>query len=105
VKITVTLLVFFMFACGPFAPLGPDPYKDTGGPEDCAAACDNLARLQCPGWEGSSGADEEYGTKDDESCELVCSVIVGESTATLYPICTAKAETCEAVELCFEGGP
>jgi len=81
-------------------PVGP-PDSDPG---DCAAACKNLAMQGCPGWRGSPGQDERWGTQDDVSCIDVCLTLLQEPTATLYPKCTAQAKTCAEVELCFELG-
>ncbi|MCP4674321.1 MAG: hypothetical protein GY854_02145 [Deltaproteobacteria bacterium] len=94
-------VVPLVLRCSPLVPEPPvDP--DAGTAEDCDAACANLARLQCPGWEGSSGADEQYGTEDDISCVEVCEELLEEPTMTLYPLCTSKATSCEQVEKCFD---
>ncbi len=88
---------------GSFIPPGPPVPPDAGTVDDCDDACDNLAWLSCPGWEGSPGPDEVFGTIDDVSCAEVCRVIVGgDSTATLHQVCTAAAATCEAVDQCFD---
>lgn len=93
--------------CGPVFPVldppGPPEPEDAGTIDDCGPACKNLERLQCPGWRGSPGADEIWGTADDYSCETACrNIMYQDPTATLYPICTAQAESCEAVEWCFQ---
>lgn len=86
-------------------PIGPPEPTDAGTLEDCGPACENLARLQCPGWRGSPGADEIWGTADDYSCETACrNIMYADDTATLFPICTAAAQTCEEVEKCFFPG-
>ena len=95
--IFVILLASF-FACVEYQ---DQEWTDDSTPDDCRAACANLARLQCPGWEGSPGADETFGTEDDKSCEEVCREVMDLGETTLYPKCTAKAESCEAVEACF----
>jgi hypothetical protein len=83
---------------------GPPADPEAGTAEDCADACDNLERLHCPGWEGSPGTDEEYGTADDVPCTQVCEDLMNaDPTLTLYPKCASTADTCEAIEKCFEG--
>lgn len=104
VPIIALCVTFFIMGCGAIFPVDPVTELDSGTPDDCPAACENLKRLQCEGWQGSPGPDEQFGTEDDLSCERVCLGVMSEPTATLFPICTAKAADCEAVELCFQGG-
>lgn len=81
---------------------GPPVPEDAGKAEECAAACANLERMQCPGWEGSPGFDEVYGTPDDVSCTAACVEIVESGpTVTLNQRCTAAATSCEQVDACF----
>jgi len=113
------LILFFFFLCGmalavlvfsgcEVVPVDPDTDADSdadagdGGMEgyDCAAACANLARLGCPGAEGSPGLDEEYGTPDDVPCEAVC-VDVEANGVSMHTACTAAAGSCEAADGCF----
>jgi hypothetical protein len=95
------LLATIVCACGPL----PEAPIDT--PENerdfCSAACDKLAELQCPGWRGSPGLDEIFGTDDDISCSRVCNELVVESSVTLHAECTSEATSCAAVERCFDG--
>jgi len=91
--------------CGAIKPIPPAPPapSDAGTVDDCAAACANLARMECPGWQGSPGTDEMFGTEDDVSCEVVCRTIVGgDPTATLHQRCTADSKSCDDVERCFD---
>ena len=86
---------------------GAKPVPDNGSVDNdadaCAAACANLERLRCPGWRGSLGKDEIHGTEDDVPCEQVCRDVVEASVAsTLHQKCTAAADSCAAVERCFE---
>ncbi|MCP4601173.1 MAG: hypothetical protein GY847_11730 [Proteobacteria bacterium] len=94
-------VVPIILRCSPLFP-GPPVDPDAGTAEDCDVACANLARLKCPGWEGSPGADERYGTEDDISCVEVCEELLEEPTMTLYPRCTSKASSCEQFDKCFE---
>ncbi len=98
--ILFVILVPLALQCAPIEPHPPnDP--DAGTVEHCPAACENLAYLQCPGWEGSPGADEVYGTEDDVPCLEVCEDFVEFSNMTLYPLCTAKSMSCDDVLECF----
>lgn len=80
----------------------PPVPPDAGTIEDCQDACDNLQRLQCPGWQGSPGPDEIFGTADDMSCVAVCEDIVADPAMTLFQLCTAAANSCDEVEACFD---
>jgi len=97
----VVLLSVLLWGCENIPipiPIPPNPYDP---PELCVEACENLARLLCPGWRGSPGSDEVFGTPDDVPCVDVCALIVADPTVTLYQQCTAQAASCEAVEACF----
>jgi hypothetical protein len=64
-----------------------------------------MAEMKCPGWEGSPGPDEVFGTEDDIPCVEVCiGIVEADPTTTLFPLCTAKAESCDEVDECFDGG-
>jgi hypothetical protein len=99
-KMTSHLVLFLLMGCGG---VRPNPIPDSD-PDDCLAACQNLERLKCPGYEGSPGPDEQYGTADDESCELICKSIVKEPGFSVFPSCTAKAQSCDEVDACFAWG-
>jgi hypothetical protein len=80
----------------------PNPYKP--GPTDasrssCAAACEALSRLGCPGATGSRGRDDVAGTADDVPCARACEEIeaAGIRQATG---CIAAASSCAAVDAC-----
>ena len=57
------------------------------GPEDCEAACGNLAEMQCPGW--------------DPECVEMCEAVNDEQGITMNTQCIIAADSCAAVELCF----
>lgn len=81
-------------------PVVPEPTDDVV--ELCALACSNMQKLDCPGWEGSAGEDDEYGTADDVSCEAVCIDIENNGTdISLHPGCVAVASSCEKADECF----
>lgn len=83
--------------------IGPnDDWEDGGSPDDCHAACDNLAKLGCPGAEGSPGPDEEYGTQDDVSCAEVCQNVMEEGGISMHPACVASADNCSEADECFD---
>ena len=71
-------------------------------PADCVAACNNMEDLDCDGWQGSPGEDEEFGTEDDVPCDEVCKMIAEESSGEMFPGCVAAADSCEAVDACSE---
>lgn len=100
-------LVLALCACGggPGPKPGP-PVPDTAGtPEECAYACDNLARLQCPGHEGSPGEDGTFGTADDVSCTQACiDIVTADSTVTLHQRCVAEASSCDGADQCLAEG-
>lgn len=95
VLVGAVLAVLMFMRCAPV-----DDWGDSGTPDDCPAACDNLDRLECDGADGSPGPDEEFGTADDRPCEAVCRGVMGEGV-TMHPACVADAESCDAVEECF----
>lgn len=69
----------------------------------CDMACNKIIELGCLGAKGSPGLDEEFGTADDMSCNDVCRWVMSEDpTARHLPGCTAKADSCVAVEQCFD---
>lgn len=75
---------------------------ENGGPEDCAPACATMERLQCPGFRGSPGPDEEFGTSDDVACARACVELVNaDPTFTLAQRCIAQATSCEAADRCL----
>jgi hypothetical protein len=99
------LLCLLIFGCVPVPVPGPPVDPEGGTEDDCPAACANLQDLKCPGWRGSPGPDGVFDTEDDISCVDVCVyTMTVDETMTLFPLCTAQAETCEEVEECFEGG-
>ena len=60
------MIAVVLLGCGP-VPVRPDPVDpgdDVG--DSCTIACAVMQQLGCPGWRGSPGEDEEYGTEDDE---------------------------------------
>lgn len=88
-------LGWVVMGCGPLAPV-PDDL-----PGQCAAACENMRRLDVPGWEGSPGEDEQLGTGDDVACWRVCV----DTEAGGYPFnarCLSVAITREGAEACYE---
>ena len=96
------LIAIFILGCtiNPI-PVTPDPIDDK--PEACEAACQNLASMKCPGWKGSPGEDEIFGTADDVSCTKTCTEIVNsDPTVTLHQECVAKAGSCLSADQCFE---
>ena len=105
--ILVGAFLFSLFqlltACGGCVYQPPPDNPIDNDPSNCSAACDNLKRLGCPGWEGSPGKDEQFGTDDDVSCEDVCVDVVNtDPSVTLNQTCTADAESCDEVEACFD---
>lgn len=104
-KLVFALL--FLCACGggPGPKPGPPVPDSAGTPEECAYACDNLARLQCPGHEGSPGADEVFGTDDDVPCAQACiDIVTADNTVTLQQRCVAEAASCAQADDCFAFG-
>lgn len=100
--LAVVLVLTYLEGCGTIGPVKPDPIVDKDL-DACDAACDRLRELGCPAGDGSPGRDEVMGNADDTPCEQVCRDVVGAySGSTLHQKCTAKAESCEAVEECFD---
>lgn len=92
-------LVWYAVGCIPL-PVRPD---DPSTPDDCEAMCVNLERLRCPGWRGSPGTDEIFGTADDIPCADVCRrVVTAGLGVSLYQRCVAKARDCAVVARCFD---
>lgn len=89
-------------------PMQPKPDPDTPDPhiyvrQDCMRACQVLTRYQCAGNQGSPGPDELWGTADDVGCAQACvEIVTSDPTVTLNEMCVAEAQSCEAVERCFE---
>ena len=93
------IVAFAMVAAVSCGTLTPTPKPDNDGP--CAALCSRISELQCPGWDGSHGPDEEPGTGDDVSCQDAC-VDLQENGADLKASCVADAGSCEEVDGCFD---
>lgn len=95
-------LAFMVAACLPKPAPAPPP-QPTEDPSTCAGACQNLALLRCPGWDGSPGPDDQMGTADDVPCVQACGdILLSEPTVELYLTCQAGAASCEAAYRCFE---
>ena len=107
VAITVmAAIVWLTGAC--MTPKGPDepaPSCATTIAECCAAACRNLERLHCPGWQGSPGPDDVADTDDDVPCDRACEYAAGQQDigVDLKLDCVAAAQSCVEVEACPEG--
>lgn len=72
-------------------------------PAGCPGFCGALERMQCPGWRGSHGRDETFGTPDDLTCERACEAVLASSPyAVLHLECTAAAQSCAEADKCFE---
>lgn len=80
---------------------GAKPPAENG---TCRSACANLQALGCDGYLGSPGYDEEYATEDDLTCVNVCLDISNDPAGELYLDCTTSAQSCRAVDRCFEMG-
>lgn len=94
-------LVLLLASCAHSPTPIPTPVEN-GGPEDCAPACAAMARMECPGHEGSPGRDDEYGTADDVSCADACVELVNaDPTFTLAQRCIAQATSCKAADRCL----
>lgn len=93
----LALLVYVFSSCTPIKQIIVTP--SPGELSDCAKACDNMARLECPGWKGNHGPDKTFGTADDISCAAVCErvTIAG---IRLSQKCVARAATCDEAEQC-----
>jgi len=60
--------------------------------------------MQCPGAQGSPGADEIPGTMDDPGCTQTCRDMAAAHTD--YPMnraCLDSVLSCEAADLCVFG--
>lgn len=98
------LMGFVLTLVAACAVLRPAPIPDAppgGDPDDCDLMCENLARLGCPGNQGSRGDDGVFGTEDDVSCAQVCRDTV-ESGFTLNQECQSAASSCESADRCLE---
>lgn len=101
----VYLLALLLIACvrKDMPPLPVTPNQDEA--EDCPAACETMERYQCPGWRGSPGADDVYGTEDDVPCDQACrEIVTADISASLNQQCVAMSTSCRMVERCFEEG-
>lgn len=92
----IALLILLM-GCHLF----PEPNQPTVE-GDCTSACATLARLDCPGHEGSPGPDETFGTPDDVSCAQACTDIVrADPVVSLAQTCVTGARSCDAADACL----
>jgi hypothetical protein len=103
------LKMVFIMATLAGCPSAPPTQLDGGAetsaiPQVCKDACANLRKLHCPGERGSPGKDEQYGTKDDVTCDRVCADLeTAAKTAapySLHPACIKAAGSCSAVAAC-----
>ena len=80
--------------------LDPLPTDPGAGCEQAAA---RIVELQCPGWQGSPGVDDVFGTGDADELPLVdvCRVTEREG-ADWKTECVAAALDCAGVEACFQ---
>lgn len=87
----------------PPAPI-PGPPRPIDPAQSCVEACTRMAELQCNGWRGSPGEDEEWLTGDDVPCWKVCEHVeieaFGAPGISLHPDCVAAAASCEAANAC-----
>ena len=78
--------------------------ETTAIPKVCHDACTTLRALKCPGYQGSPGKDERYGTPDDVSCDRVCADFENAAKTaapySIHPACIAGATSCAAVARC-----
>ena len=93
--ISLLLLWFasYLSGCGAVGP--------AGDPDNCEAACERLAELQCDGWRGSPGRDREWGTADDADCETICRDVV-KTGIPMNQKCVARVATCEELGGCLQ---
>lgn len=93
------LLAFLLFACAPIPE--PEPVPPAPAPTvtvapiprlPCVQACDRLADLRCPGWEGSP---------DGTPCSEVCEDTESSGVARFCPWHVASIRTCEELEAAF----
>jgi hypothetical protein len=96
--------IFLFVSCGGANPIQPGPpVPELEAERVCMSSCLNLAKLQCPGYEGSPGADEEFGTEDDVPCSKVCVDLAKDDPASIpYHNCMSGVGSCEAAEACFD---
>lgn len=81
----------------------PDPAEPVTRPGTCEEMCTNIERLQCPGWDGSPGEDDEMGTADDVPCVPTCeSIKERDPEFGAYLGCQADAPDCDAADACLE---
>jgi len=104
----VALLLLAACRCNPVTPVPvtpdsiDDPYPPPNPYEDgCARLCANAARLECHGWQGSPGPDDEIGTVDDVSCPQTCRDIEGSDITTLATDCGSQATSCAGIDACL----
>lgn len=84
------VLVLFLLGCGPY--FRPDPLPDSATlQQQCDAACDNMARLQYPGWEGAT----------DAPCSQVC-VDTERAGFPFHAPCLARAATKAEMDGCYQ---
>ena len=100
-RLIARIALFLLLFSTPQCQIKPHNDVESGTPDDCAAACENLARLGCPGAQGSPGKDETFGTEDDVPCVEVCEEIMRTPPVSIHPNCVAAAKSCDAVERCF----
>ena len=80
-----------------------EPAEPVSSEGTCEEACTNLRKLQCPGWDGSPGADDTMGTADDVPCTPTCEEIKAQDPEFgAYLGCQADASNCDAADACFE---
>lgn len=88
------LFAFLLTACptNPDWPIpAPPPPLDAGAP--CATSCERYRQLSCP---------EGEPTKKGHTCEEVCNNAAKSGNDLAGPSdCTARAQTCKAVEDCM----
>ena len=103
----VVLVALFSLAmrCG-VDPNKPNPPLPPDSEDVCGRSCENLGILKCPGWQGSPGADESFGTPDDIPCAQVCRErLPVDPDLLFYHRCMATAGSCEAAEACYNQPP
>ncbi len=100
---TVLTSSFLLAAhCDPVPPVDPSA-PDAGGTggesgsidEQCAAACENMQRLQCPGY---TGATPDGGT----SCVTTCVANELSTVARWCPVEVSEAADCAEMESAWE---
>lgn len=99
----LALMLWVTGACShQVTPDDPAPSCDGSVHECCERACAALARYKCPGYQGSPGADDVYGTPDDVTCEAACeyAAVQTDIGIDLNLGCVAAAQSCTEVEAC-----